>query len=1183
MANEDGPPDGARCRRGPSLAVVERNDRPGGPDWLPDLLPGSVTGGLRAALAGKGAPVLAAALSPVGRALALAAVAREARRPLLVVVADDATARGLARELDALLSPSGIPALRLPRLDADPWRGIPAHPAVAAERVAVLDRLAGSGSLVLVAPIDALLVPVPGPATVRSWGREIAVGAEVDLDDLARELVAGGWRAADVVTSPGDFARRGGVFDAWPPQEDAPLRVELFGDEVESIRRFDPATQRTSGRVTRFRVLPAREAPIGPEQADRLLDRLVGRAREILAEAPATEEGLPRLLEEMLAGLEGAPRLYRDDVVALDAWPGLVPVAWEPDEALERLAAAWADLEAAHREAGEDRLPPPRETCVPPERLRRLVRGAPVAFSAVPLAGPGRETIDLGARPAPSFGGKLADVLPVLRGQLARGGRAVLLARAPGRLDRLAEVLAEGEIPHRRVDEDQPWPPGPGEVALVQGALPGGVELPGEDGPGRTGSGVLVLTDLELFGPEPPPPPPRRRRGGEAFLSDLRDLKEGDLVVHVDHGIGRYLGLTRRPGTGEELLVLEYAEGSRLYVPVTRLDLVQKYSGGEAALVPLDRLGGPGWEKRRRKVRKAVEEIAGELLELYAKRKAARAHAFGPDTDWQREFEAAFPHELTPDQAAALAEIKADLCRDRPMDRLLCGDVGYGKTEVALRAAFKVIQEGYQVAVLVPTTVLAFQHLRTFRARMAGWPVRVEMVSRFVSPRETREILAATERGEVDVLVGTHRLLGRDVRFRKLGLLVIDEEQRFGVRHKEAIKRLALGVHVLSMSATPIPRTLQMSLAGVRDLSVIETPPRNRLAIQTRLVPWTASLVAAAIRNELRRGGQVFYVYPRVRGIEEVVHRLRELVPEARIVHAHGQMPEGRLEGVMLDFVQGKADVLVATTIIENGLDIPRANTILVHDAHRFGLSQLYQMRGRVGRSDVRAWAWLLVPDRRQLTADARRRLAALVEFSDLGAGFRIAAMDLEIRGAGELLGARQSGHIAAVGFEMYARLLEEAVRKLRGEPPGEEPEPVAINLGIEAFLPEDYVPEPGHRLEVYKRLSRAATEEELRDLEEEVRDRFGRPPEPVRNLFRVAALRLAAAAQGAVAIDWLGDAVAVRYGEQPRVAPERIVRLVQEDPDVRLSPTGVVRVRVMDPGMDRVAAASLALRKMAS
>ncbi len=1162
---------------------MERDPRPGGPDWLPDLLPGSLVGGLAASLAGRGAPVLASSLSPVGRALALAAVARDAARSLLVLVADDATARSLAGELAALLAPRGIPALRLPRLDADPWRGIPAHPAVAAERVAVLDRLARGGPLVVVAPVDALLVPVPGPGTVRSWGREIAVGAEVDLDRLARELVAGGWRAADVVTSPGDFARRGGVFDAWPPQEDAPLRVELFGDEVESIRSFDPATQRTTGRVTGFRLLPAREAPIGPGQADRLLDLLVGRAREVLAEAPATEEGLPRLLEEMLAGLEGAPRLYRDDLVPLDAWPGIVPVSWEPDDLLARLEAAWEDLEAAHREAEGDRLPPPRRVCVPPERVRRLVREAPLALSAVPLAEDRREAIDLGARPAPSCEGGPTGVLPLLRRELARGGRVVLLARAPGRLDRLAEILEEGEIAHRRGDGEEPWPPGPGEVVLARGALPEGVEVSGEAGGGEPGPGCLVLTDRELFGPEPPPPPPRRRRGGEAFLSDLRDLGEGDLVVHVDHGIGRYRGLTRRPGTGEELLVLEYAEGNRLYVPVTRLDLVQKYSGGEAALVPLDRLGGTGWERRRRKVRKAVEEIAGELLELYAQRRAARAHAFGPDTDWQREFEAAFPHELTADQAAALAEIKADLSRNRPMDRLLCGDVGYGKTEVALRAAFKVIQEGYQVAVLVPTTVLAFQHLRTFRARMAGWPVRVEMVSRFVPPRETREILAATERGEVDVLIGTHRLLGRDVRFRRLGLLVIDEEQRFGVRHKEAIKRLSLGVHVLAMSATPIPRTLQMSLAGVRDLSVIETPPRNRLAIQTRLVPWSGSLVAAAIRNELRRGGQVFYVYPRVRGIEEIVHRLRELVPEARIAHAHGQMTEGRLEQVMLDFVQGRADVLVATTIIENGLDIPRANTILVHDAHRFGLSQLYQMRGRVGRSDVRAWAWLLVPGRRQLAADARRRLAALVEFSDLGAGFRIAAMDLEIRGAGELLGARQSGHIAAVGFEMYARLLEDAVRRLRGEPPGEEPEPVAINLGIEAFLPEDYVPEPGHRLEVYKRLSRAATGEELRALEEEVRDRFGRLPDPVRNLFRVAALRLAAVAQGAVAIDWLGDAVAVRYGERPRVAPERIVRLVQEDEDVRLSPAGVVRVRVADPRMDRVAAASLALRKLAS
>jgi transcription-repair coupling factor (superfamily II helicase) len=581
-------------------------------------------------------------------------------------------------------------------------------------------------------------------------------------------------------------------------------------------------------------------------------------------------------------------------------------------------------------------------------------------------------------------------------------------------------------------------------------------------------------------------------------------------------------------------------------------------------------------------VGKAVAAMAQELLDLYARRKAVQAHAFNPDTVWQREFEEGFPHELTADQIAALADIKTDLQSRRVMDRLLCGDVGYGKTEVALRAAFKVSQEGRQVAILAPTTVLAFQHLTTFRARLAAWPIRVEMVSRFVSAAEIKRILEATAKGEVDILIGTHRLLSRDVHFRRLGLLVIDEEQRFGVRHKEAIKKLSVGVHTLALSATPIPRTLQLSLAGVRDLSVIETPPRNRLAIQTHLAPWSPSLAAAAIRNELRRGGQVYFIGPRVQGIEKVAADLKQLVPEAEIACAHGQMGEGQLEKVMLRFIRGEVQVLVATTIVENGIDIPRANTLLVRDAHKFGLAQLYQMRGRVGRSDVRAYAYLLVPPRRELTPEARRRLAALVEFTELGAGFRIAALDLEIRGAGEFLGARQSGHIAAVGFELYAQLLEQAVRKLSGQPPPESREPVSINLDIPSYLPEDFVLEPGQRLAIYKRLSGADSHDEVRALLDETRDRFGNLPEPALNLFGLAELRIAAEAQGAVAVDWSGDAVSVRYGQRPRVDAEKIIRLVQRDPDVRLSPAGVIRLKA-PAAPDRITAAALALEKLAS
>ncbi|MBP7146595.1 MAG: transcription-repair coupling factor [Acidobacteria bacterium] len=1147
------------------------------PAWIGELLPEAPRLALARAVRGEGAPVLACSLSRTARSVGLAVAAREAVAPLLVVVPSDSVARALVSELADLLGDEPeVPVLRLPPLDADPYRGMPAHPAVAAQRVATLDRIArGEGALAIVAPVDALLVPVPRLESIRRWARKLAPGVRVDLDQLAREAVAGGYRVVDVVTSPGDLARRGGLFDIWPPQEDAPLRVELFGDEVETVRAFDAGTQRTTGRVQQFLMLPAREAPIGPEQADALLDRLIGRARDVLAEAPLDEDNLPVLVQELLAGLEGAPALYRDDLTALDALVPFRVVAVEPDELEQKLEARWNELETSHVEAEGDRLPAPRDLYVPPERVRALLEKAPLAIGDLPLASGPRQVVDLEARPPRGYSGRIEELPVDLQAACTAGRPVVLLSRTTGRRDRLQEILGESRVPFRIAGDDEPWAPAPGEVVLARGALDQGVEF----GP----SGALLLVEADLFGPEPAPPPPRKRRGGEAFLTDLRDLKEGDLVVHVDHGIGRYVGLARRPVTGEELLQLEYAAGDRLYVPVSRLDLIQKYSGGEQSIVPLDRLGGPGWERRQQKARKAVAEMAGELLELYAKRRNVRTHAFGADSNWQREFEDAFPHELTHDQAAGLAEIKRDLAQTTPMDRLLCGDVGYGKTEVALRAAFKVVQEGWQVAVLVPTTVLAFQHLATFRARMASWPVRVEMISRLVPAADVKKSLEAVAKGDVDILIGTHRLLSKDVQFRRLGLLCIDEEQRFGVRHKETIKKLSLGVHTLAMTATPIPRTLQMSMAGVRELSVIETPPRNRHAIQTHLSPWSPSLAAAAVRNELKRGGQVFYITPRVQGIENVVARLAELVPEATIRYAHGQMAEGQLERVMLEFMRGEAQVLVATTIIENGLDIPRANTILVTQAHRFGLAQLYQMRGRVGRSDQRAYAYLFVPSRREMTPEARRRLAALAEFSELGSGFRIAALDLEIRGAGELLGARQSGHIAAIGFDLYVQMLERAVRQLQGLPLPEPPEPVSINLGLPAHLPEDYVPHAGQRLEIYKRLSAAERPDEVRNVMEETQDRFGRLPEPARNLFRVAELRILAAEHGAVAVDWAEDGIAVRFGGKPRIDTERIVELLQRDPEVRLSPSGVIRLRVGDPRADRIAAASLALRRLAS
>ncbi len=1144
------------------------------PIWLVELLTDEHRQALIGAFSG-GRSVRATALAPVARLIGVAAASRAQASSLLLIVPDDNSARHLAQELESLLSEEpAIPVLRFPALDADAYRGLPAHPSLAAARVAGLDRLASGERCVVVTPVTALLTPVPTAETIRRWARELNVGTSMDIDELVRHSLDAGYRMVDTVTAPGDITRRGGLLDIWPPQEETPLRVELFGDFIESVRRFDSVTQRTIARTSGLRLLPAREAAITAAEADRLLETLMGRARRVLDDLPPTEAGVSRLVEEVLAGLEAIPRFYRKDFIALQRLTDAAIAVWEPEECEEKLEAAWTDLETACRERTGEPLPTPAELFTIPEQIELAMRSAPLMLSALPIDEPTeRLRVDLRGRPTRRYQGRTEDWLHDLVAAQRDGRTAAIVIKTSGRRERVGELLREHKLEFRVADPDENWAPNPGEVVLVAGTLEEGVEF-GSDGP-------LVLGEHDLFGEDPPPPPSRKRRAQDSFLSDLRDLKEDDLVVHVDHGVARYTGLTQHRDTGEELLVLVYAGGSKLFVPVTRLDLIQKYSGGENALVPLDRLGGRAWDRRRQRVRKAVEKIAGELLELYAKRKAIRARSFSHDTEWQREFDAAFPHEMTFDQKSALADIRVDLASGRAMDRLLCGDVGYGKTEVALRAAFQVMQAGNQVAILVPTTVLAIQHLATVRARMAAWPMRVESVSRLSSPAETRKVLDDVARGEVDILIGTHRLLSADVKFNKLGLLIIDEEQRFGVKHKEAIKKLALGVHSLALSATPIPRTLQMSLAGVRDMSVIETPPRNRLSIQTLLAPWSPSLVAAAIRNEIRRGGQVYFITPRVQGIEETASLLRELVPEAELAWAHGQLPEGELEKQMLRFVRGEAQILVATTIIENGLDISRANTIIIEKAHRFGLAQLYQMRGRVGRSDARAYAYLMVPSRRDLTPEARQRLAALVEFSDLGSGFRIAALDLEIRGAGEMLGAQQSGHMEAVGFELYVQMLEEAVQRMRGQALPEIPDPVTINIGVIANLPESLIPIPGHRLALYKRLSAADTRSDVTALLEETVDRYGRLPEAAQNVFRISELRVLAMQYGAVQIDWKDDAVSIKFGARAKVDGDRVLKLNRTDGTVQLLSNGTVRVRSEGVTGDRITHAMRALQKI--
>jgi transcription-repair coupling factor (superfamily II helicase) len=687
---------------------------------------------------------------------------------------------------------------------------------------------------------------------------------------------------------------------------------------------------------------------------------------------------------------------------------------------------------------------------------------------------------------------------------------------------------------------------------------------------------AFVYTETDIFGEttqaefQKPKEKTRTKKSNlGAFISDFRDLKTGDFVVHVDHGIGRFEGLQTisAQGAEREFMLLHYAENAKLFVPVERLDLVSRFSSGEAAQPTLDRLGGLGWQKTKAKAKRAMRDMADELLRLYAERKLVQGFAFSGDTPWQIEFEDSFPYQLTVDQATAIEDLKEDMQTPVPMDRLVVGDVGYGKTEVAMRGAFKAVMDNKQVAVLTPTTVLAYQHFESFKQRFAAFPVKIELLSRFRSAKEQKEVVKAAEDGKVDILIGTHRILSADVRLPKLGLVVVDEEQRFGVAHKERLKQLKKKVDVLTLSATPIPRTLNMSLLGMRDMSVIETPPRDRLAINTQVVQFSESVIKSAIELELARNGQVFFIHNRVETIEAITAHIKKIVPHARIIFAHGQMNEKEMEQAMLDFIDYKYDILVATTIIENGIDIPRANTIIINRADNYGLSQLYQLRGRVGRSNRRAYAYLLIPGELELTPIAKRRLSAIREFSDLGAGFRIAALDLELRGAGNILGGQQSGQLDALGFDLYTKMLERTIQELKGEEIEEESS-VSINLGADVSIPNDYISETAQRLRTYKRISSADSESALLQIYTEISDRYGKIPASVDNLFDYARLRKTAEQMRVVSVDRTREGLAVKLGENARVAPEKLMTFLAENPESSFAPSGVLKVIVKEENL---------------
>jgi transcription-repair coupling factor (superfamily II helicase) len=1042
-----------------------------------------------------------------------AAVAAERDRVLLVVPTD-AEVETMTRDArffySALegLSETEVErvVLPFPSHEVDPYRGLAPHFDIASARARALNAAGDGTARLTITSASALLPKVSAPGEMSALSMTLTPGHDISPTDLGDILASAGYTRQDPVDEPGEFCVRGGVVDFFPAGAREPIRLEFIGDTIESIRSYDPATQRSTAAIDQAAIAPLQE--------------LVGETDTPNRSATAFEH----------LWAHGRPTL----------------MVSEPDEVQAHGEKTTAQIQHSYDEAiaRGNRVPAPSDLVLTWADVTPWLGGA-TALETLSV----EDSSHIACQPALEFAGRVTDWVAEIRRSRELAETMVFVANSPGRAERTIEVLGDYEIyaaPIEGAEEVRT-----ASVLVGIGHLSRGFRLPD--------AGLQFWAETDVF-EEERKVHERRRSATRTFLSDFRDLKMDDLVVHVDHGIGVFVGL-KRIDVGlapQEFMELRYAGDDKLFVPVERLDLVQKYTG--AARPSLDKLGGTTWEKAKTRVKKAMRDMAEELLKLYAARKAMPGHAFTPDSHWQQEFEDAFEWELTPDQSNAIADIKRDMEISATMDRLLCGDVGYGKTEVAMRAAFKAVMDGKQVAFLAPTTVLAFQHVKTLRDRFAAFPVRIDMISRFRTKAEQKQTLDDLKDGKVEIVVGTHRLLSKDVQFRDLGLLIVDEEQRFGVAHKERIKQMRKRVDVLTMTATPIPRTLNMSLAGIRDMSIIETPPKDRLSIQTNVVKFDQEVIRRAILTEMERGGQVYFVHNRVESIYSLGHLITRLVPEARIVVGHGQMSEEELERAMVDFVAHKYDVLLATTIIENGLDIPNANTIIINRADRYGLSQLYQLRGRVGRSDRRAYAYLLIPPEEALSPVAKKRLAAIREFSDLGSGFRVAALDLEIRGAGNLLGGEQSGHIEAVGFDMYMKLLEQTIKELKGEEVEDEIR-ANVNLRVDLRINDEYIPDMNQRLTVYRRMAAVRTGEELSRLVLEVRDRYGPSPESVLNLAEYASIRILSDRIGLESLDREGSAVVLKFRPDAKLDPAWLFRVVQQRGDVTLVPPATLKL----------------------
>jgi transcription-repair coupling factor (superfamily II helicase) len=1079
-------------------------------------------------------------LTATARALYLPYFVRAAQAPAIILVADNKAAESLHAAVTAACELTGaIPAsavLRLPAHDVLPFENLSPHPEIQEMRAATLWKIATGAAQLVIAPLEAACMKLFATDYYTGLALTLRCGEEHLPDMLLEHLLSVGYTKVDVVEMPGQVTLRGGIMDVYSPEMDRPVRIDFFGDEIETIRKFEPESQRSSTPLDEALLLPLTETPVTEKLLAAVHARLTKSENADLAEDNTEVSIFPGW--EFFAPVAGA----RANIFDLLAAQGKTPRVFVEEPAMVKNQGErwWNKVEQRHERAGIGSLIRSDDIYLTPWALEEKLRTLPGCdldqLGAVDVFDSDTNSlseVEFATRPTQRFHGDIPALIEQLKSLMMQDARILITAPNQGEVERLATMLQEYGVPYRlgsraqhagsesTYDESSHLAGDVRTPVIVKTPMANGVQILDIEKPTAR---MLVLFGAQDLVDDTEVSERRvaKRSKTSAFLSDFRDLAVGDYVVHVEHGIAQYMGLREIPqdGVNIEFMILEFAEQARLYIPLTRLDLIQKYRSTDAGPAPeLNKLGNAQWAKTKARVKKAMQDMADELLKLYAQRAAAVGTAFTPDSALQREFEDAFDFNETDDQLAAIADIKRDMESNQPMDRLLCGDVGYGKTEVAMRAAFKAVQDSKQVAVLTPTTVLAFQHYETFKRRFQNFPVTVEMISRFRTPKEQKLILEKVAQGKVDILIGTHRVLSKDLKFQDLGLLIVDEEQRFGVRHKERLKQMRSAIDVLSMSATPIPRTLHMSLIGLRDMSVIETPPKDRMAIQTVVAKFDEKLVRTAIEVELERGGQVYFVHNRVETIFDMATMIREQVPSARVVVAHGQMGETELERVMLAFMNHEYDVLVATTIIENGLDIALANTILINRADRHGLSELYQLRGRVGRSNRRAYAYLLIPREKELTEISRRRLAALKEFSDLGAGFKIAALDLELRGAGNMLGGQQSGHIEAIGFEMYTTMLEEAVRKMKGEDSLERPA-TQLNLGISLRIDADYIAEENQRLRMYKRIAGAENSGVLADVRAELLDRYGILPDAVVHLLSASELRLECERAGVAQLD---------------------------------------------------------------